>query len=108
MIHHNVTSESRGQTLNFVRTTKFLSVPYARCGILADERVEEITGETYGPLKALCEQAAEAAMPGRVLHVRPGLIVGPHDPTDRFTYWVGVWLRAARCWRPAGRSAASS
>ena len=57
-------------------------------GVLADERVEEITGETYGPLKALCEQAAEAAMPGRVLHVRPGLIVGPYDPTDRFTYWV--------------------
>jgi 2'-hydroxyisoflavone reductase len=56
-------------------------------GILADPTVEEITGETYGPLKALCEQAAEAAMPGRLLHVRPGLIVGPHDPTDRFTYW---------------------
>jgi 2'-hydroxyisoflavone reductase len=56
-------------------------------GTLADESVEEITGETYGPLKALCEQEAEAAMPGRVLNVRPGLIVGPHDPTDRFTYW---------------------
>lgn len=56
-------------------------------GVLADTSVEEITGETYGPLKALCEQAAEAALPGRVLHVRPGLIVGPHDPTDRFTYW---------------------
>ncbi len=36
-------------------------------GVLADESVEEITGESYGPLKALCEQAAEAAMPGRVL-----------------------------------------
>lgn len=57
-------------------------------GVLADESVEEVSGETYGPLKALCEQAAEAAMPGRVLNVRPGLIVGPHDPTDRFTYWV--------------------
>jgi 2'-hydroxyisoflavone reductase len=45
-------------------------------------------GELYGPLKALCEQAAEAAMPGRVLCLRPGLIVGRHDPTDRFTYWV--------------------
>lgn len=45
-------------------------------------------GEMYGALKALCEQAAEARMPGRVLNVRPGLIVGPYDYTDRFTYWV--------------------
>lgn len=56
-------------------------------GTLADPTVEEVTGETYGPLKALCEEAAEAAMPGRVLTIRPGLIVGPNDPTDRFTYW---------------------
>jgi 2'-hydroxyisoflavone reductase len=54
---------------------------------LKDETVEEVTGESYGGLKALCEQAAEAAMPGRVLTVRSGLIVGPNDPTDRFTYW---------------------
>jgi len=54
---------------------------------LKDESVEEITGETYGGLKALCEAAAERAMPGRILSVRPGLIVGPHDPTDRYTYW---------------------
>jgi 2'-hydroxyisoflavone reductase len=45
-------------------------------------------GDMYGGLKALCEEAAENAMPGRVLSVRPGLIVGPHDYTDRFTYWV--------------------
>ena len=56
-------------------------------GKLADETVEEISGETYGPLKALCEQAAEAAFPGRALNIRPGLIVGPHDTSDRFTYW---------------------
>jgi 2'-hydroxyisoflavone reductase len=54
---------------------------------LDDETVEEVTGATYGGLKVLCERAAEAAMPGRVLHVRSGLIVGPYDPTDRFTYW---------------------
>jgi nucleoside-diphosphate-sugar epimerase len=41
----------------------------------------------YGALKALCEQAVEAALPGRVMAVRAGLIVGPHDPTGRFTYW---------------------
>ncbi|CAN5780827.1 hypothetical protein BH11PLA1_BH11PLA1_19760 [soil metagenome] len=43
--------------------------------------------ELYGPFKALCEQAAEAAMPGRVMNIRPGFIVGPDDPSDRFTYW---------------------
>ncbi|MFZ5817144.1 MAG: NAD-dependent epimerase/dehydratase family protein [Bacillota bacterium] len=53
---------------------------------LEDESSEEVM-KHYGALKALCERAAEAAMPGRVLNVRPGLIVGPHDPTDRFTYW---------------------
>lgn len=54
---------------------------------LADPTVTQVTGETYGGLKALCEQAAEKAMPGRALVIRPGLIVGPGDPTDRFTYW---------------------
>jgi 2'-hydroxyisoflavone reductase len=54
---------------------------------LSDPTVEEVTGETYGGLKALCERAIEEEMPGRVLNVRPGLISGPHDPTDRFTYW---------------------
>jgi 2'-hydroxyisoflavone reductase len=54
---------------------------------LPDPKVEEVTEETYGGLKALCERAAEEEMPGRVLNVRPGLISGPHDPTDRFTYW---------------------
>jgi 2'-hydroxyisoflavone reductase len=56
-------------------------------GKLQDETVEEITGETYGPLKVLCEQAVEQTLPGRALIVRPGLIVGPYDRTDRFTYW---------------------
>jgi 2'-hydroxyisoflavone reductase len=54
---------------------------------LTDPTATEITGETYGGLKVLCEQAAEAEMPGRVTVVRPGLIVGPGDNSDRFTYW---------------------
>jgi 2'-hydroxyisoflavone reductase len=41
----------------------------------------------YGALKVLCEKAAETAMPGRVTTVRPGLIIGPGDPTGRFTHW---------------------
>jgi 2'-hydroxyisoflavone reductase len=45
-------------------------------------------GELYGGLKVLCEDAAERACPGRTLVVRPGLIVGPYDYSNRFTYWV--------------------
>ncbi|HZX68946.1 MAG TPA: NAD-dependent epimerase/dehydratase family protein [Candidatus Elarobacter sp.] len=55
---------------------------------------EVMVPETYGPLKRLCELAASAAFGAeRTFVVRPGLIVGPHDPTDRFTYWP---LRFAR------------
>jgi 2'-hydroxyisoflavone reductase len=43
--------------------------------------------KTYGPLKALSEQETEKWFPGKTLIIRPGLIVGPRDETDRFTYW---------------------
>jgi 2'-hydroxyisoflavone reductase len=43
--------------------------------------------KTYGPLKALSEREAEKWFPGKMLIIRPGLIVGPGDETDRFTYW---------------------
>jgi len=60
----------------------------APVGKLANPDDEDyLNPENYGPLKALCEQAAEEAMPGRVTNVRPGLIVGPGDFSDRFTYW---------------------
>lgn len=59
----------------------------AAVGTMDDPMLESRRPEHYGPLKAYCEQAAEAAMPGRVTNIRPGLIVGPDDPTDRFTYW---------------------
>ena len=58
-----------------------------------DTAGEPSYGAMYGGLKVLCEQAAEEVMPGRVLIIRPGLIVGPYDYTDRFTYWV---VRVAR------------
>ena len=47
-----------------------------------------VLGESYGALKKLCEEAAEKAMPNRVLNVRAGMIVGAFDWTDRFNYWV--------------------
>ena len=49
---------------------------------------EEVTDETYGPLKVATEREAAEAFPGGVLVIRPGYIVGPNDPTDRFTFWV--------------------
>lgn len=52
-----------------------------------DPTTEEVTGETYGPLKALCDLATLEEFPDKALVIRPGLIVGPYDPTDRFTYW---------------------
>ena len=66
----------------------------------------EDVGTDYGALKALCEQAVERAFPGRATHVRAGLIVGPHDPTGRFTYWPhrvargGDVLAPGPAWRP--------
>ncbi len=60
---------------------------FAPLGRIEDETVEEINGETYGPLKVLCEQAVFSMFQDRSLVVRPGLIVGPFDQSDRFTYW---------------------
>jgi 2'-hydroxyisoflavone reductase len=56
---------------------------------LEDPAVETMGpgGAFYGGLKALCEEAAEKAFAGRATIVRPGYIVGPGDPTDRFSYW---------------------
>jgi 2'-hydroxyisoflavone reductase len=50
----------------------------------------------YGELKAACEREVEAALPGRSLVVRPGLIIGPEDPTERFAYWVARLARGGR------------
>ena len=54
---------------------------------LDDPTVEQVTGGRYGGMKALCEQRAQEAFGDRAMVVRPGLIVGPMDNTDRFTYW---------------------
>jgi 2'-hydroxyisoflavone reductase len=60
---------------------------------LDDPATEEVTNESYGGLKVLCEQAVVAEFGADTTIVRPGMVAGPHDPTDRFTYWV---RRAAR------------
>jgi 2'-hydroxyisoflavone reductase len=58
--------------------------PYRGADPMAER---EVTNYTYGPLKALAEAEAERWFPGRAAVIRPGLIVGPGDTTDRFTYW---------------------
>jgi 2'-hydroxyisoflavone reductase len=57
-------------------------------GDLPDPTSEEVTDRSYGPLKALCERAAATAFAGRLSVVRPTYVIGPHDPTDRFTTWA--------------------
>jgi 2'-hydroxyisoflavone reductase len=49
---------------------------------------EEVTGQSYGPLKAECDRIVQAALGNRATIVRPTYLVGPGDDTDRFTYWV--------------------
>jgi 2'-hydroxyisoflavone reductase len=81
----------------------------ARAGATEDDDVyqppfpdtEEITWETYGPLKVASERALEAARGETGTVVRPHFIVGPHDPTDRFTYWVRRPAAGGRLLAPA-------
>jgi nucleoside-diphosphate-sugar epimerase len=70
---------------------------------LDDPEAEDV--ERYGPLKAACERVAEEAFGSRALVIRPGLIVGPHDPTDRFTYWPKRVARGGRVLAPGPRDA---
>ena len=53
-----------------------------------DDPASEDVALHYGALKAACEDRVMARYAARATVIRPGLIVGPHDPTDRFTYWV--------------------
>ena len=65
-----------------------------------DDPESEAT-EDYGALKAACERVVLDAFGERALVVRPGLIVGPHDPTDRFTYWPRRAAQGGRVLAPA-------
>jgi 2'-hydroxyisoflavone reductase len=78
----------------------------AALATLADPGTEVIDGDSYGGLKALCEQALLDALPERAAIVRPGLLVGPHDPTGRFTWWVQRLQRGGAVLCPGGPDAA--
>lgn len=80
-------------------------------GTLTAERLEELKGmeaaeavkQQYGELKFLCEKEVERAFPERSLIVRPGLIVGPYDFTDRFSYWVNRIAKGGEVLAPGRR-----
>jgi 2'-hydroxyisoflavone reductase len=73
---------------------------------LEDPTTENVTNETYGGLKVLCEQAAEAAYgTDRVAIVRPTYVVGPHDHTGRFTWWVRRIAAGGEVLAPGPRNA---
>lgn len=55
--------------------------------VLADPTTNDVTGETYGGLKVLCEKVVEQAYGRNATIIRPSYICGPGDHTDRFTYW---------------------
>ena len=78
------------------------SAPVAK---LADPTVEDIGGGNYGGLKALCEECVREAFGARALIVRPGLIVGPHDTTDRFPYWPRRLARGGEALAPGSPDA---
>jgi 2'-hydroxyisoflavone reductase len=71
---------------------------------LPDPRTEDVATH-YGALKAACEAQVQEEFRGRALLVRPGIIVGPHDPTDRFTYWVTRMARGGAVLAPGDGNA---
>lgn len=78
------------------------TMPQRRAGqnaplqVMADPCAKVISGDACGGLRALWQQAAQADFCERCLTSRPGLIVGPHHPTGRFTWWAWTLLQAER------------
>jgi 2'-hydroxyisoflavone reductase len=96
----------------FVSTISVYAEPLARGADetaprvrLADPGVEELSGENYGGLKAICEERVHEAFGERALVVRPGLVVGPHDTYDRFPYWPRRLARGGEVLAPGEPSA---
>lgn len=82
------------------------TVPLDEEGALAslgEDPIDELTPDfsNYGALKALCEDMVHDVFGDRALGIRPGLIVGPHDPTGRFTYWPHRIARGGEVVAPA-------
>jgi 2'-hydroxyisoflavone reductase len=89
-------------------STRSVYADFSKVGMDVDGSTYEVDREwidegrelSYGEAKTLCEIEANAALPGRTLIVRPGLIVGPGDNTDRFTYWPARIARGGEVLAP--------
>ena len=79
----------------------FTVAPVEGSGVAALEDPDSESIDDYGALKAACEQVVANVYGDAALIVRPGLIVGPHDPTDRFTYWPRRIAAGGRVLAPA-------
>ena len=86
--------DGRGGRQLFISTVSVYEEPAppaidedAPLAALDDPTTEEVTGETYGGLKVLCEQVVNERYSDPII-IRPTYVVGPHDYTHRFTYWV--------------------
>ena len=94
----------------FVSTASVYDLEGAATGVGEEDAVHAVPEvevgavemELYGPLKVACEQAAERAFPGRALIIRPGIVAGPYDPTNRFTWWVERLARGSDVLGPGG------
>jgi 2'-hydroxyisoflavone reductase len=92
----------------FVSTVSVYASQRTRAAQLEDAPLAQLRedrtdfAEIYGPNKALCEQTVQDVYGDRALIARPGLIVGPHDPTDRFAYWPRRIARGGRVLAPGG------
>ena len=88
------TLDGRGGHYTFISTISVYDAEQAKPGFDEDSPLsepawdDELAMEKYGALKVACEQVARELVGDRLLVVRPGYVLGPHDPTHRFTYWV--------------------
>jgi 2'-hydroxyisoflavone reductase len=106
------TAEKLGGAVGFYLFVSSLSVYADRSKAMVEGDALEQLGDmpndrllddyaNYGALKALSEEAVAETFPGSYANVRPGLIVGPHDPTGRFTYWPHRVARGGNVAAPA-------
>jgi 2'-hydroxyisoflavone reductase len=98
--------DGRGGRHVFISTVSVYTEPAppninedAALATLDDPTTEDVTGETYGGLKVLCEQAIAEHYADAIV-IRPTYVVGPHDYTHRFTYWVNRIAEGGRVVAP--------